>query len=199
MASLAQRQVALLAVTKRRNGHECRTIRLVEAGRASSGCVRLLGPVAPSRRFGLPARRHHPPPANRGRRDLSHFVSNVPSVTQRACPSDIPYRCPMGHVAPTRRPPPIEVRSSAPRLPGCGTDPRRHPRSHEEFGASDDGVRGTCRPRTMRWSFYLTGLTLSNHERQVHVVRGRRAAERPPHPDLKPDNQSCQGEGAGGS
>jgi hypothetical protein len=49
----------------------------------------------------------------------------------------------------------------------------------------------------MRWSFYLTGLTLSNHERQVHVVRGRRAAERPPHPDLKPDNQSCQGEGAG--
>ena len=46
---------------------------------------------------------------------------------------------------------------------------------------------------------YLTGLTLSNHERQVHVVRGRRAAERPPHPDLKPDNQSCQGEGAGGS
>jgi hypothetical protein len=30
----------------------------------------------------------------------------------------------------------------------------------------------------MRRSFYLTGLTLSNHERQVHVVRGRRAAER---------------------
>jgi hypothetical protein len=37
MASLAQRQVALLAITKRTNGHECRTIRLLEAGRASSG------------------------------------------------------------------------------------------------------------------------------------------------------------------
>jgi len=39
MASLAQRQVALLAVTKRTNGHECRTIRLLEAGRASSGTL----------------------------------------------------------------------------------------------------------------------------------------------------------------
>src|SRR5580692_11745335 len=37
MASLAQRQVALLAITRRTNGHECRTIRLLEAGRASSG------------------------------------------------------------------------------------------------------------------------------------------------------------------
>ena len=66
-------------------------------------------------------------------------------------------------------------------------------------GPLTTGSAGHARPRTMRWSFYLTGLTLSNYERQVHVVRGRRAAERPPHPDLKPDNQSCQGEGAGGS
>ena len=39
MASWAQRQVALLAVTKRTNGHEARTIKLLEAGRASSGTL----------------------------------------------------------------------------------------------------------------------------------------------------------------
>ena len=60
--------------------------------------------------------------------------------------------------------------------------PRRHPRSHEEFGASDDGVRVTCPASDDAVVVYLTGLTLSNHERQVHIVRGHRAAERPPTP-----------------
>jgi len=50
-----------------------------------------------------------------------------------------------------------------------------------------------------RWLRIRRAGSPRNHERQVHVVRGRRAAERPPHPDLKTDNQSCQGESAGGS
>jgi hypothetical protein len=50
MPSLAQRQVALLAVTKRTNVDECRAMRLVEAGRASSGNAFVYwGLVAPLR------------------------------------------------------------------------------------------------------------------------------------------------------
>ena len=84
---------------KRRNGHECRTSRLVEAGRASSGRVRLLGPVAPSRRSdcqrAATIRRSSEPRATRS----VPFCLKRPIRRSRACPSDIPYRCPMGHVA----------------------------------------------------------------------------------------------------
>jgi hypothetical protein len=76
---------------------------------------------------------------------------------------------------------------SAPRLPRVWySPPADTPRSREDdFRAPDDGVLVTC----PAWDDAVVVLldqvlTLSNHERQVHIGRGLRAAERPSTPRI---------------